>query len=135
MTQDQNAVQNHNIKIDNRSSERAEQFKYLGETLTDQNSIWEEIKTRLRSPNTCYHSVQNILSSHLLSKHIKIRIYRTQMLPVVLFGCETGSLTLREEHKLRVFETRILRRIFWPQRDKVTGEWKRLKEELNDLNS
>jgi hypothetical protein len=72
----------------------------------------------------------------LLSNNTKIKIYRTIMLPVVVYGCETWSLTLREEHRLRVFENRVLRRIFGPKRDGVTGEWRRLrKEELNDLYS
>jgi hypothetical protein len=70
----------------------------------------------------------------LLSKNLKIKIYRTIILPVVLYGCETWSLTLREEKKLRVFEVLVLRRIFGPRRDEVTGEWRRLHiEELNDL--
>jgi hypothetical protein len=66
--------------------------------------------------------VQNLLSSRLLSKKIKIRIYRTEILPVVLYGCETWSLTLREERRLRVFENRVLRRVFEPKRDDVTRE-------------
>jgi len=75
--------------------------------------------------------VQNILSSSLLSKNIKIKIYKTIILPV-LYGCETWSLTLREERRLRVFEKRVLRRIFWPKSDEVTGEWRKLhNEELN----
>ena len=82
---------------------------YLGTTLTNQNSIPEEIKSRLRPGNACYHSVQNFLSSRLLSKNLKIKIYRTIILPVVLYGCETWSLTLREERKLRVFENMVLR--------------------------
>jgi hypothetical protein len=80
--------------------------------------------------------VQNLLSSRLLSKNTKIRVYRTIILPVVLYGCETWSFTLREEQRLRVFENRMLRRIFGPKRDEVTGEWRRLhSEELNDLYS
>jgi len=72
----------------------------------------------------------------LLSKNLKIKIYRTIVLPVVLYGCETWSLTLREERKLRVFENMVLRRIFGPTRDEVTWEWWRLhNEELNDLYS
>ena len=67
--------------------------------------------------NACYHSVQNLLFSSFLSKNLKIKIYRTIILPVVLYGCETWSLTLREEHKLRVFENRVLRRIFGPKRE------------------
>ena len=78
--------------------------------------------------------MQNLLSSRLLSKNLKIKIYRTIMLPVLLCGCETWSLTLREERKLRVFEKMVLRRIIEPRRDEVTGEWRRLhNEELNDL--
>jgi len=88
---------------------------------THQNSILEEIKSRLRLGNACYHSVQNLLSSRLLSKNLRIRICRTIILPLVLYGCETWSLTLREEGKLRVFENMVLRRIFGPRRDEVTG--------------
>ena len=102
--------------------------------LTNQNSIPEEMKSRLRPGNACYHSVQNLLSSRLLSKNLKIKIYRTIILSVVLYGCETWSLTFQEERKLRVFENMMLRRIFGPRRDEVTGEWRRLhNEELNDL--
>ena len=76
------------------------------------------------------------MSSRLLSKNLKIKIYRTIVLAVVLYGCETWSLTLREERRLRVFENRVLRRVFGPKRDKVTGEWRKLhNEELNDLYS
>ena len=76
------------------------------------------------------------MSSRLLSKNLKIKIYRTIILPVVLYGCEIWSLTLVEEKKLRVFENMVLRRIFGPRRDEVTGEWRRLhNEELNDLYS
>ena len=74
----------------------------------------------------CYYSVQNLLSSSLLSKKLKIKIYRTIILPVVLYVCETWSLTLREKRRLRVFETRVLRRVFGPKRDEVTGEWRKL---------
>jgi len=78
------------VRTDNRPLERVEGFKYLGTTLTNQNSITEEIKSTLRSGNACCHSVQNILSSRLLSKNLKIKIYRTVILPVVLgvkLGC------------------------------------------------
>jgi hypothetical protein len=98
--------------------------------------IQEEIKRRLNSGNACYHSVQNLLSSRLLSKNIKIRIYEPIILPLVLCGCETWSLTLREEHRLRVFENRMLRRIFGPKRDEMTGGWRKLhNEELHSLYS
>jgi len=72
----------------------------------------------------------------LLSKNLKIKIYRTTILSIVLYGCVTWSLTLREERRLRVFEQRVLRRIFGPKRDEVTGEWRKLyDEEHNDLQS
>jgi len=113
-----------------------EEFKYLGTTLTNQNSIAEEIKSRLRSGNACYHSAQNILCSRSLARNLKIKIYRTIIMPVALYGCETWSLSLREERKQRMFENRVLRRLFGPRRDEVTGEWRRLhNEELNDLYS
>jgi len=80
--------------------------------------------------------VQNLLSSSLLSKNLKIRIYRIIILPFVFYGFKTWSLTLREERRLRVFGNRVLRRIFGPKRDEVTGEWRKLhNEELNDLHS
>jgi hypothetical protein len=118
------------------SFERVEEFKYLGTTLTDQNSSQEEVKSRSKLGNACYYSVQNLLSSRLLSKNLKIRIYKTIILPVVRYGCETWSLTLKEEPKLRVFENRVLRRIFGPKRDEITREWRKLhKEKLNGLYS
>jgi hypothetical protein len=72
------------MKMENSSFDRVEEFRYLGTTLTNQNSIQEEIKSRLKSGNACYHSVQNLLSSSLLVKNIKITIYRTIILPVKL---------------------------------------------------
>jgi len=106
----------------NSSFERVEEFKYLGTMLTNKNSIQEEIKSRLKVGNACYYSVLYLLSSSLLSKKLKIKIYRTIILPVVLYRCETWSLTLREERRLRVFGNRVLRRLFGPKRDEVTGE-------------
>ena len=95
--------------------------------------IFPDIKCTLKSRNACYYSVQNLLSSSLLYKNIKIKIYRTIILPVVLYGCETWSFTLREERRLRMFENRLLRSIFGPKREEVTDEWRKLhNEELND---
>jgi hypothetical protein len=80
--------------------------------------------------------MQNLLSSRLLSENYKIKIYKTIILPVGLYGCETWSLTLREERRLRVFENSVLRRVFGPKRDEVTGDWRKLhNKEVNDLYS
>jgi hypothetical protein len=108
----QKAGQRQSIKIGKRSFESVAKFKYLGTTLTDQNCIHKEIKSRLNSGNACYHSDQSLLSYRLLSRNAKVKIYKTTIIPVVLYGCETWSLTLREEHRLRMFENRVLRRIF-----------------------
>jgi hypothetical protein len=114
----QNVGQHWDISIANRSFDNVSQFKYLGTIVTNQNCIQEEIKRRLNSSNACYHLVQNLLSSRLLSKNLKIRIYSYKIiiLSVILYGCETWSLTLREEHRLRVFQNRVLRRIFGQER-------------------
>jgi hypothetical protein len=91
MSRDRNAGRDDSVKIDNSSIESVEEFKHLGTMLTDQNSIKEEIKRRLNLGNACYHSVQNLLSSRLLSKNLKIKIYRTIILPVVFFmGVKPG---------------------------------------------
>jgi hypothetical protein len=81
-------TQKHGIKIANRSFEGVAKCKYLGTTLTDQNCMKEEIKSRLNSGNACYHSVQSLLSSRLLSRNVKVKIYKTIILPVVLYECE-----------------------------------------------
>ena len=108
----------------------------MGTILTNQYSIQEEIKRILKPGNACYHSVQHFLFSSLLYKHIKLKRHRTIILPVVLYECETWSLLLREERGLRVFANRVLRRIFGPRWDGVTGKWRKLHiEELHDLYS
>jgi hypothetical protein len=79
---------------------------------------------------------QNLLSSRLLSVNLKVMVHKTIIVPVVLCGCETWSLTLREEHRLKVFENRVLRRIFGPKGDEVTGEWRKFySDELHNLYS
>ena len=93
----------------------------MGTNLKKQNSIQEEIKCRLKLGNAYYYSMQNLLYSSFLSKTLKIKIYRTIILPIVLYGCETWSLTLRKGRRLRVFENRVVRRVFGPKRDEVTG--------------
>ncbi|KAJ4428760.1 hypothetical protein ANN_25753 [Periplaneta americana] len=136
MSRDQDIVINGNIKIGDLSSEEVEKFKYLGATVTNINDTREEIKRRINMGNACYYSVEKLLSSCLLSKNLKVRIYKTVILPVVLYGCETWTLTLREEHRLRVFENKVLRKIFGAKRDEVTGEWRKLHNtELHALYS
>jgi len=108
----------------------------LETNLTNQNYIQEVIKSRLKLGNACYHLVQNLLSSSLLSKNLKVKIHRTIILPVVVYGCEAWLLTLKEKRRLMVFENRVLRKIWGPKKDKVTGEWRKLhNEELNDMYS
>jgi hypothetical protein len=80
-------------------------FKFFGTTLTNKNDIHDEVKSRLNSGNACYYSVQNLSFSRLISKNLKIKIYKTVILPVVLYGC--GALTLREEHRLKVYENGV----------------------------
>ena len=90
MSREQTAELSHTMKIDNSSIESVEQFKYLGTTLTNQNSIQEEIKSRLKLGNVCYHSVQNLLPSSLLSKNLKMKIYRTIILLLFCMDVKLG---------------------------------------------
>jgi hypothetical protein len=129
LSRHQNVDKNRDIA--NRSFENVSQFKYLGTTVTNQNFIQKEIKRRENSVNAYFHSVQNLLFSRLLSKNLKIKIYKTIILHVVLYGCETLSLILREEHTLRVFENRVLRRILGPKTDEKLHLWRREHERLN----
>jgi len=132
MSRDQNTGRSHSMKTDNSSYERVEEFKYLGRNLTEQNSIQEEIKSRLKSGNACYHSVQNLLSSSLLYKNVKIQIWRPIILPVLY---ATWSLTFMEERRLRVLAIGVLR-IFGPKKGEVKCKRRKLhNEELNDLYS
>jgi hypothetical protein len=105
----QNAGKNHDVKIAKRSFENVAQIKYFRTKANNENLIQEEIKGKRNSGNACYHSVQKKFSSRLLSKNIKIRIYNTIILPVVLYRFETWSLTLREEYRVRAFENREMK--------------------------
>jgi hypothetical protein len=105
MSRYQKAGEKHGIKRANRSFEDVATLKYLGTTLTDQNFMHEEIKGRLSSGNACCQSVQSLLSSRLLYRNAKVKIYKTIILPVVLYGCETWSVTVREVYRLRVLIT------------------------------
>jgi uncharacterized membrane protein len=102
-----NSGQNQNIRTANELFENVATFTYLGTKLINQNDIHDEIKSRLNSGNAWYYSVQNIFSYRLISKNLKVKIYKTVILPVVFYGCETWSLTSEEEHRLGVFENRV----------------------------
>jgi hypothetical protein len=104
-------------------------LKYLGMTVTNQNVIHKENKSRLIWSDSCCHSVQNHLSSCLFSKNVKIKIYKRVILHVVLYGCETLFLTWRQEHRLKVFENRLLKKIVGPKRDEGTGSWRKLHDQ------
>jgi hypothetical protein len=134
MSHNWNSGQNQNIRTANESFKNVAKFKYLGMTLTNWNDIHDEIKSRLNSGNACYYSVQNLSSSYLISKNLKIKIYKTVIFLVVLYGCEIWSLTLREEHRLRVFENRVLK-IFGPkwEEDRLWRKWH--NDELHSLYS
>ena len=112
------------------SYEKVQTFKYLGSLLTNQNSIHKEIKCRLKTGNSFYYSVKTLSSPQLLSKNLKIKIYKSIVLIVMLYDCETWSLILREEHRLRVLENNIIRHIFGPKRDD-NKEWRRHYTELH----
>ena len=129
-------VQNQNIVIGKITFENVEKFKFLGVTITNTKDIREEIKRRINMGNACYYSLEQMLSSRLLSKKLKVNTYKIIILPVVLYGCETWSLTLRQEHRLRVLENKVLRKIFGAKRDDITGEWRKLHNaELHALYS
>jgi hypothetical protein len=106
-------------------------LKYSGTAVTNQNFIHEEIKSKLNSGNACCSSVQNLLSSRLRSKNVKIEIYKIMVLPVILYGCKTWSLAFGIEHRLRVYESRVVRRIFGPKRDEIIGGWRKLHNEAH----
>ena len=93
-----------------------EKFRYLGITVTNTNDIREEIKRRINMGNACYYSLKKILSSHQLSMKLKVNTYEPNILPVVLFGCGTWSLTLSEEQRLRVFENKALKKYLGQER-------------------
>jgi hypothetical protein len=122
MSRAQKIGQQHSINIANRSFEGVAKIKYLGTTGTDQNWLNEVINSILNSGNASYHLVQSLLPFCLLSRNVKFLQNRNSTSS--LYGCETWSQTLREEHRLRVFENRVLRRIFGPKWDEVTGEWR-----------
>jgi hypothetical protein len=126
-SRDHHAGHNNNIRTGDESFSRVE---HLGITLTDQIPFMKKLRA------DCNQGMQNLLSSSLLSKRVKIKIFRSIILRIVLYGCETWSLALRVEYRLEVFENRVLRRIFGTKRDGVTGEWRKLHYgELCDVYS
>ena len=131
ISRDKNPEQNSDIKIGNKSFRTVKQFKIFGNNPSESNFHSRINHEQIQVKECLLHTVQYLLSSSLLPKNVEINVYRTAVLPVVLYGCKTWSLTLREDRKLWVFENRVLRRIFGPRRDEVTGEWSRIhKEEL-----
>jgi hypothetical protein len=136
MSCNQDAEQDRDIKIVHicRSFENVAKFRYLGTAVTNQNLDHKEIKSTLKSGNACSYSVQSLLLPRLMSKHAKIRIHETIIFSLVLYGCETWYLTLREEHRVRVFESRLLSRMFGQKRDEIIGNWRKLhSEDLHKL--
>ena len=114
----QNVVQNHSIVIGGLPFENVEKFKYLGLTVTkNTDDIREQIIRRINMGNVYYYSLEKILSSRLLSRKLKVNTYKTIIIPVVLYGCETWSLAWRGKHRLRVFENKVLRKLFGAKRD------------------
>lgn len=122
----QNAGQNHVIKV---ALKMLGKLRCLGKTQTHENCIVGEVKRRLHSENDYYHSVRNLLPSCLLYGKAKIELNKTIIMPVTLYGCETPSLPLVEEHTPRVSEKSVLRRIFGHKKEKVTGGWRNLHNE------
>jgi len=122
MHQNRNAGQSHSIKIYNKSFERVDEFKFLATTFKNQNSIREINHSTLQSGNACCQFVKNLLFSSLLPNTIKIKIQRTVILSIVSYRYENWSLTLKEEHMLSVFQSKVLRELFGPKRDDMTGE-------------
>jgi len=135
MSRDQHAVQNHNIMVGNKSFERVEQSRYLGTTITNKFAFRKKLRVDWMQGMLAIIG-RRIFCLLVCYPSIKIKIFRAVILPVVLYGCESWALTLREARRLRMFENKVVRKIFGPKKDEVTAEWRRLhKEEFYDLCS
>jgi hypothetical protein len=136
MAHEHSAGQSQKMKVDNKSFESAAKFTYLRTTLKNQHCIHEEIMSRLNSGKACHHLFKNLLSSSLRSKNIKVKTHKTIILPVVLAGCDTWSLILREKHRLRMFKNSVQRKISGPTKEEVTGDWRQLhNKKMHELYS
>lgn len=123
-----------NITIDDYNFERVKKFKYLGTTLSEDTDGTEEINCRIQAGNKCLYATHKLLKSKQTSRRTKINIYKTIIRPVVMYGCETWTLTVANEERLRVFERRVLRKIYGPTVDATTGRYRtRTNRELEDL--
>jgi hypothetical protein len=124
------------MKVANKSLDYVATSKYLETILTDQNCINEEIESKLNTGNVCYYSVQSLLTSCQVFRDVKFKLHKTTILPVVLYGCGTRFLKIRDENRPSVFEKRVLRRIFRRKKVEVTGEWRKFHSgELHNLFS
>jgi len=118
----------------NMKFEKVDEFKYLGTILTSDNNNKTEINRRLHAGNGCYYATNTLLKSRLLSRNTKVRIYKTIIKPVFTYGCETWVLTKGEENKFKVFENKVIRKIYGPKKDEETGGLRKLhNDELHAL--
>ena len=123
-----------NFSIEDYNFERARQFKYLGTNISENNEITEEINNRIQAGNRCLFALQGLMKSRELSRKTKIHIYNTIIKPIVIYGCETWTLTAANEERLKIFERRVLRRIFGPTREETTGQYRiKTNQELKEL--
>jgi hypothetical protein len=122
------------LEVEQYKFQRVREFIYLGSILTEKNDELTEIKARLQSGNKCYYRLSNLLKTRMISKNLKIQLYRTLIRPVVMYGCEVWTLRKSEQNRLLIFERKILRRIFGPCKDDTTGEWRiRKNKEFKQL--
>lgn len=123
-----------NVTIDTYNFERVSEFKYLGTVITADNSMDKEMKARIQSGNRCYYALRELFQSRLLSRSSKLKLYHATIRPVVTYGCEAWTLTKANEEALRRFERKILRKIYGPTQDPISGQYRiRTNAELEQL--